>query len=82
MVVQCNSSSCSPPLPPAPCPLPLCTSPRQPPDLLVEPYHYAPIIAASLCVRKPIVATASEDRSIRLVNYQERRVGLNLFGKG
>ncbi|KAJ4458174.1 putative cilia- and flagella-associated protein 57 [Paratrimastix pyriformis] len=43
-------------------------------DVVVPGYHYAPIIGAAVCARKSIVATISEDRSVRIINYLERRL--------
>lgn len=37
-------------------------------------FHSAPIVAMDLCLRKPIIATASKDKTIKLWNYEDRTV--------
>eukprot|EP00771_Trimastix_marina_P000439 gnl/Trimastix_PCT/1458.p1 GENE.gnl/Trimastix_PCT/1458~~gnl/Trimastix_PCT/1458.p1 ORF type:complete len:1226 (+),score=374.41 gnl/Trimastix_PCT/1458:396-3680(+) len=52
-------------------------STEQLPEELVKPFHYAPLTASALCVRKAICATASEDCSIRVINFHDRVLELS-----
>jgi WD40 repeat protein len=40
-------------------------------DHLVMPFHTEPITGIDVCIRKPLIATCSSDRSIRIWNYVE-----------
>lgn len=37
-------------------------------------YHSGPIVGMDVCIRKPLVATASKDKTIKIWNYEERTV--------
>jgi cilia- and flagella-associated protein 57 len=37
-------------------------------------FHSAPIVAMDACVRKPIIVTASKDKTIKIWNYEDRTV--------
>eukprot|EP00033_Pygsuia_biforma_P003159 GCRY01003467.1.p1 GENE.GCRY01003467.1~~GCRY01003467.1.p1 ORF type:complete len:1179 (+),score=364.32 GCRY01003467.1:161-3697(+) len=39
---------------------------------LAQPFHRAKITGLDVCIRKPICATCSTDRSVRVWNYQDR----------
>jgi WD40 repeat protein len=37
-------------------------------------FHSAPIVGMDVCVRKPLIATASKDKTSKIWNYEERTV--------
>ena len=37
-------------------------------------FHSGPIVAMDLCIRKPLIATASKDKTIKIWNYEDRTV--------
>lgn len=37
-------------------------------------FHSGPIVGMDVCVRKPLIATASKDKTIKIWNYEERTV--------
>ena len=37
-------------------------------------FHSGPIIGMDICVRKPLIATASRDKTIKIWNYEDRTV--------
>lgn len=41
-------------------------------ELLATPFHSQGILGADTCIRKPMIATCSHDRTIRLWNYIEK----------
>ncbi|KAM3621734.1 uncharacterized protein V6R79_015290 [Siganus canaliculatus] len=41
-------------------------------ELLSQSFHSKPITGLSVCIRKPLVATSSLDRSVRIWNYETR----------
>lgn len=41
-------------------------------DLLSQSFHSKAITGLSVCVRKPVVATSSLDRCIRIWNYETK----------
>lgn len=41
-------------------------------DLLSQSFHSKAITGLSICIRKPIVATSSLDRCLRVWNYQTK----------
>ncbi|XP_068598729.1 cilia- and flagella-associated protein 57 [Brachionichthys hirsutus] len=45
-------------------------------DFLLQPFHSRSITGLSLCIRKPVVATSSLDRSVRIWNYETKTLEL------
>lgn len=41
-------------------------------DYLSQSFHHGPITGMDACVRKPIIATCSLDKSVRIWNYENR----------
>ena len=41
---------------------------------ITQPFHAAPIVGLDTCIRKPLVATSSLDRTVRIWNTQEHTV--------
>jgi WD40 repeat protein len=41
---------------------------------ICQPFHSAPIVGLDTCVRKPLVATSSADKTVRIWNIQEHTV--------
>lgn len=41
-------------------------------EVLAQPFHSAEVTGIDACVRKPIVASASVDKSIRLWNVMDK----------
>ena len=41
-------------------------------EVLGTPNHSGPVLGLDVCLRKPLVASCSSDRSVRLWNYAER----------
>ena len=37
-------------------------------------FHSGPIVALDLCIRKPLIATASKDKTIKIWNYEDKTV--------
>lgn len=37
-------------------------------------FHSGPIVGMDVCTRKPLIATASKDKTIKIWNYEERTV--------
>lgn len=37
-------------------------------------FHAGSIVAMDLCLRKPLIATASKDKTIKIWNYEDRTV--------
>ena len=46
-------------------------------ELMSQPFHSKGVLGVDGCIRKPIVATCSLDRSVRLWNYVEKSVELD-----
>lgn len=45
-------------------------------ELMSQSFHSNGVLGVDTCIRKPIVATCSFDRSVRLWNYVEKSVEL------
>ncbi|XP_055077982.1 cilia- and flagella-associated protein 57 [Periophthalmus magnuspinnatus] len=45
-------------------------------EFLTQPFHSKPITGLSTCLRKPIVATCSLDRSVRIWDYENKSLEL------
>ncbi|KAL5016238.1 hypothetical protein ScPMuIL_005827 [Solemya velum] len=39
-------------------------------EVLAQPFHYGQIMGLDVCIRKPLIATCSMDRSVRIWNYE------------
>lgn len=37
-------------------------------------FHSGPIVGMDVCTRKPLIATASKDKTIKIWNYEEKTV--------
>jgi WD40 repeat protein/phage terminase small subunit len=42
-----------------------------------QPFHSSPIVGLDTCLRKPLVATCSADRSVRVWNYMDRNIDIH-----
>ena len=42
-----------------------------------QPFHSSPIVGLDTCLRKPLVATCSGDRSVRIWNYVDRTIDIH-----
>lgn len=45
-------------------------------ELLATPFHCKGILGVDTCIRKPLIATCSIDKTIRLWNYLDKSVEL------
>ena len=41
-------------------------------DFLAQSFHSAPLTGMDVCLRKPLVATCSLDRTVRVWNYENQ----------
>jgi WD40 repeat protein len=48
-------------------------------DVLGTNNHQGPITGMDICIRKPLIATVSTDKSVRLWNYVDRTCELTKF---
>jgi len=48
-------------------------------ELLSQPFHYGKIYSLDTCIRKPLIATCSSDKSIRIWNYLEKTNEITKF---
>eukprot|EP00662_Eupelagonemidae_sp_cell21_P042623 gene42624-9223_t len=46
-------------------------------EALVAPFHSGAITGVDTCVRKPLVATCSKDRTIRIWNYMDHKLEIH-----
>ena len=43
-------------------------------DVVAVPFHSAEVTGIDCCIRKPLIASASPDHSVRLWNYHDKWV--------
>ncbi|XP_071953863.1 cilia- and flagella-associated protein 57-like isoform X2 [Antedon mediterranea] len=46
-------------------------------ELLSQPFHFGTISGSDVCIRKPLIATCSVDRSVRIWNYETNSIELH-----
>ena len=45
-------------------------------EILAQTFHYSQIMGLDVCARKPLIATCSMDKSVRIWNFETWYVGL------